>query len=366
MGYHYFDMTKRKDAIPTHNCWITVSREISKPAPKDNKKKCTREQLNEYNESVKKHKETILALESGHVLLNNRNIKPDNLSCIISYDVFGNSDSRIFRINPIQAIKTQEGYYSNEVYSIQEFNVISEIKSLEELIKQVNKDGDAFRFLWESLGYGICSNEGYRDKCLHIFEKCKELSETVPALTDLIYKKYDHYEKEARFSENNKNAKDLIDELLRRNLIVTHEEYESAYDALDAVLQMKWTDIALDLVKDCDDNDKEWVVKRNNGEIKRKLALLNDDKYIQKIIKLLNIKSDMITLKVEEDYDDGYETRTIEIKDFEKMSDIRTYLVQQYNVPFDKASGDINKIYLNGDDDEFYGYHFSIVAEDNE
>lgn len=363
MGYHYFDMTKRKDNMPTYNCWITVSKEILKPVTKDGKKKCTREQLNEYNESVKKHKETILALEHGHVLLNNRNINPDSLDNIISYDVFGNSDSRIFRINPIQAIKTQEGYYSSVVYSIQEFDVVSEIKSLEDLVKQTIKDGDDFRLLWASLKYGICSNDGYRDKCLYLFEKCKELSGTIPALTDLIYKKYDHYEKEARFDDDDENARGLIDELLMKNLIVRHREYESAYEPLDAVLRMRWTDIALDLVKDCSDGDKEWITKHNNGEIRKRLALLNDDKNIQEIIKLLNIKSDMIMLKVEEDYDDGYRTRTVETKEFEKMSDIRTYLIQKYNVSFSKASGNINEIYLNDEDDdvEFYGYHFSIV-----
>ncbi len=364
MGYNYIDLTKRKDEIPNHHCWLTVTREIPRPTPKDGKKKCSKEQIDDYNKITKKHMDTITALEDGHVLLNNRGVKPDDLHSVVSYNIFGNNNSRIFKISPIQVIKNQESYSSNVTYSVQEFDVVTEISSLDEFIKQVVNDGDTFRLLWQTFEYGTYGNEGYRDKCLYIFQKCKEVYGRIPSLTDLIYKKYNHYEHYARFDVGNKRAKELIDELVVSSLVKFTGEYESKYEPLDALLQMRWTDIALKVVQSFDGDDVNWIIKRNNGEIKKTLSLLNDDNDVQEIIKILNIQSDFITLKVEEDYDDGYCTRTIETKDFEKMSDLRTYLVKQYNVPFDKASGNINEIYINDDDNlDFYGYHFSIVGK---
>lgn len=50
---------------------------------------------------------------------------------------------------------------------------------------------------------------------------------------------------------------------------------------------------------------------------------------------------------VEEDTDDGYITREVERTTFTDMGVLRSYLITEYKMPFDKASGELDYVYWN-------------------
>lgn len=363
MGYNYLTLTKRNDEIPTKNCWISFTREINKPIPENGKKHCTKEVLNEYNNTVKHHKETMNLLESGHVLLHNRSCSPDSLHDLVSglFNGNGKLKSRWFRIEPLQNITTREGFYTRASYQISEFDVTCEVKNENDVINQVIKDNDKDEFLFEVFDYGRFGNEGYRERAIEIFNECKLLSKTNPKLSDMVYEKFDHYEKTPRYRADDKNVHELALYLLDKGLVDLIGEYESVTDLFNVLLGMKWNDIALRVIEylneHTEDYEKQWIIKDKN--ICKKLSLMNDDKNVQRIMSMLDIKSDLITLVVKADYDDGYSKRIIETVDFEDMNTLRSYLVTKYKVPFDMASKDIDKIWMDEESD-FYGYHFRI------
>jgi hypothetical protein len=367
MGYNYLTLTKRKDEIPTKNCWISFTKEISKPTPENGKKHCTKEVLNQYNETVKHHKETMDILESGHVLLHNRSCEPDSLHNLVS-DLFhenGELKSKWFRIEPLQNISKKESYTSRCSYQISEFDIVSEVKNTNDVINQVIKDDDTDEFLYEVFGYGQYSNERYRERAIEIFNICNIASKTKPKLSDMVYEKFDHYEKLPRYRADNKGSHELALYLLDNGLLDLIGEYDLIENLFNVLLCMKWTDIALRVIEYINnhtelDYEKQWII--NDKEICKKISLMNDDANIQKIMSMLNIKSDLITLVVKEDIDDGYDERIVETVNFEDMNSLRSYLVTKYKVPFDMACKDVDKIWMD-EDSEFYGYHFRIDEE---
>ena len=76
------------------------------------------------------------------------------------------------------------------------------------------------------------------------------------------------------------------------------------------------------------------------------------------ILKLLGMTSNVLTLIVEEDYDDGYSTREVKRKEFSDMGELRSYLIIEYKMPFEMASKDIDDLYW-GD------YTFNVEQKEN-
>ena len=85
---------------------------------------------------------------------------------------------------------------------------------------------------------------------------------------------------------------------------------------------------------------------------------MTDDSNAKEILKLLGMTSNVLTLIVEEDYDDGYRTREVERKEFSDMRELRSYLITEYKMPFEMASKDINDLYWDD-------YTFNVEQKEN-
>ena len=106
-----------------------------------------------------------------------------------------------------------------------------------------------------------------------------------------------------------------------------------------------------------------WKIKvvneiKKNQFIKPLLSEMTDDSNAKEILKLLGMTSNVLTLIVEEDYDDGYSTREVKRKEFSDMGELRSYLIIEYKMPFEMASKDIDDLYW-GD------YTFNVEQKEN-
>lgn len=104
-------------------------------------------------------------------------------------------------------------------------------------------------------------------------------------------------------------------------------------------------------------NSLEEEIKKNQF-IKSLLSEMTDDSNAKEILKLLGMTSNVLTLIVEEDYDDGYCTREVERKEFSDMGELRSYLITEYKMPFEMAGKDINDLYWDD-------YTFNIEQKEN-
>ena len=97
---------------------------------------------------------------------------------------------------------------------------------------------------------------------------------------------------------------------------------------------------------------------KKNQFIKSLLSEMTDDSNAKEILKLLGMTSNVLTLIVKEDYDDGYRTREVERKEFSDMGELRSYLITEYKMPFEMASKDINDLYWDD-------YTFNVEQKEN-
>ena len=82
----------------------------------------------------------------------------------------------------------------------------------------------------------------------------------------------------------------------------------------------------------------------------------SSDKHVKMIIDILGIKLSGVTLTVK-DYNND---KIIETKVFDNIGEIKTYLVKNYNVPFDEiVNKDICDIVVDDEDREM-GYSFEV------
>lgn len=127
---------------------------------------------------------------------------------------------------------------------------------------------------------------------------------------------------------------------------------------IERLLRLKWFDFALEVINHVVGNDEIVNEIKKNQFIKPLLSEMTDDSNAKEILKLLGMTSNVLTLIVEEDYDDGYSTREVKRKEFSDMGELRSYLIIEYKMPFEMASKDIDDLYW-GD------YTFNVEQKEN-
>ena len=74
MAFNYISTSPRHDEIPDNMKYIFITKDYPKPTPKDGKKKCTKEQIKEYDNVMDKRKQMFDMLDSGHYDIGNSSV----------------------------------------------------------------------------------------------------------------------------------------------------------------------------------------------------------------------------------------------------------------------------------------------------
>lgn len=350
MGYYYLDVTKRNvEDFPSNLKYLCIVEPV-KPAREAGKKTISNEQREKYNEEMTKYKNTIAAFESGHVNVFNNKVRTDDiLDFGIDY-LFSGYCARMFYIKPIQSEKDRHG-----AAFVSEFDVVSEIKNEDDLLKLVVSNHDSAEFIAKVFEQGCYSDEGYKERSIEIIEKLNKLRaehdyDCCECLNNLI-KDDDPWIPGAKKLPS--KAYDLVIELLERELITLTNEDDVKWELVKRLLQLNWIDLALKVLQDSTTTCEDLVIIKANKGISKMLTQLTDNRDAREIIDLLGLKTSIVTLVVEEEYDNDalIKAETIE---FANMNKLRAYLVTEYDIPFDIAAGDITDLY-------YKGYHFYLI-----
>ena len=369
MGYYCLPIepsVARQQDFPTKLCWVLITKDYPKPSPRDGKKKLTKEQTDEYNQMISKRNKMVKTLESGHYNCFN---SPINGNDIMSESniMFDDSKYYIYRIKPTSSNAYKTDRYSNTMeYKVYEFDVLNRCDTKEELLSQLNKDNNLVEFMREVLDKGKYTNNGYHDTCIKWFKYCYENFLTFKmGLKDIVFSKYNSYETYARYDKDENNMEKLILEMIDMELInIWKEEYGYHTDVFSALIHSNWFELADKYIHYLIDNNiydnisDEIKSSKEFEVIKSTLKINSENEHVKNIIKTLNYVEECVTLKVFKDSDYDYDDKLIETKEFKTIVDVRSYLIKQYNVPFDVASGDITELYF--EDEHYNSYKFIV------
>lgn len=359
MGYYHFPLEKRNASNFASSCKYIIMSKPNKPTPENGKKKVTAEQNKEYREKTEKYEKCIAALESGHVNLYNNKIKTDCTDEFAVRMLFEGIPeyNRVFYIEPLQS--EQDAYCK---YYVSEFRVEKEIKTADELLENIVKHYDYFNLENEIFRNGTLGNHGYKEKAFEILDKLNKMTKSKHFLCDMIHPFDSGYSLDpARVTSfyDLKKAHDYAKELIDSGIVQLNNIPNSYLGRfVERLLRLKWSDFALEVINHVVGNDEVINEIKKNQFIKPLLSEMTDDSNAKEILKLLGMTSNVLTLIVEEDYDDGYGTREVERKEFSDMGELRSYLITEYKVPFEMASKDIDDLYWND-------YTFNVEQKEN-
>lgn len=359
MAYYHFPLEKRNASNFSSSCKYIIMSKPNKPTPENGKKKVTAEQNKKYKEDTIKYEECITTLESGYVNLYNNKIKAD---CTDEFAVRMLFDgiperNRIFYIEPLQS--EQDAYCK---YYVSEFRVEKEIKTADELLENIVKHYDYFNLEDKIFYNGTLGNSGYKEKAFEILDKLNKMTKSKHYLCDMIHPFDSGYSFDpARVTSfyDLKKTHDYAKELINTGIVQLHDTPNSYLGRfIERLLRLKWSDFALEVINHVTGNDEIINEIKKNQFIKPLLSEMTDDSNAKEILKLLGMTSNVLTLIVEEDYDDRYSTREVERKEFSDMGELRSYLITEYKVPFEMASKDIDDLYWND-------YTFNVEQKEN-
>lgn len=346
MAFYYLNLDKKNERnFPSKLKYMVIARP-QKPQPDNGKKRLSRDQLDNYNELTIKYKKTIDALESGHVNMENNKKETSDITKLLTDILFDGIDDtyRIFYINPTES---EKGWKSDKYY-VSEFDVKKELKTPEEVMDQVIEDYDYFDIVGEIFENGLSKNEGYKEAS---FGWIKYLHEKVGDifLEDII-KLPNYYDGcFTRQFYDAKIAHDYAKELIDNGYVkLNHDVYCYYHTLVERLLRLGWTDYALEVLKDDNMTDEGLEQIRNRKTTINVLSNLIKDENTKEIFSILGIKSNIFTLNVKEN---NYYAENVERKEFSEIGDLRSYLITQYHLPFEIASGNLNDLY--NDDYEF-------------
>jgi len=361
MAIYSLPLEKNNVDIPPEFCYLVLKQysedDFIKPQQDKNKptkKKLTSQELKDKKDAIIKQKDTINQLDTGYCNLHNR--KHDLETILNSFFIshLDNSNCLIYKIQPLASYKNKSGYSYNDRYEVSEFNVLTKFNNKEEVINQIYKDGLLRKFasvLFNSLSY---VNEGYDLKLYKYFEYFKNtFSDYDISLSDIVLS-----------NKNKFNGKD-INELVKRNIrylfknnLVKCFREDDYYkeELITLLIECRLFEIALQCVKLLEEYNIKSLL--NDKEFDKVLRKWSTDKHVKMIIDILGIKLSGVTLVVK-DYD-SESNIIVETKLFDNIGEIKTYLVKNYNVPFEEiANKDICDIVAK-DEEEGMRYEFEV------
>jgi len=359
MAIYSLPLEKNNVDIPPEFCYLVLKQysedDFIKPQQDKNKptKKLTSQELKDKKESILKQQNTINKLDSGYCNLHNRKHDLETILSSFFISHLDNSNCLIYKIQPLASYKNKSGYSYNDKYETSEFNVLTKFNNKEEVINQIHKDGLLRNFasvLFNSLSY---VNEGYDLKLYKYFEYFKNtFSDYDISLSDIVLSNKNKFN-----SKDNELVKTNIRYLFENNLVKCFREDDYYKEELITLLiECGLSKIALQCVKLLEEyNIKSLLIDKNFDKVLRKWS---NDKYVKMIIDILGIKLSGVTLTVK-DYDNEY-IKIIETKVFDNIGEVKTYLVKNYNVPFDEiVNKDICDI-ISYNENENITYRFEI------
>lgn len=344
----YFETKKQnlKD-YPSNKKYVCIAEPI-RPTPENGKKRLSAEQKKKYEADMEQYKECIKLLESGHVNIYNNSIEPEdseNFATKMLYDGIPER-YRLFRINPIQSRKIYERYSQDRIV-LSEFEIEKEIKTADELLDILVDNYDYFSIENQIFKEGTYAN--HRERAFKVFKNlCDKTKDKY--LEDLIHEYCPYFGGEVSVHSyyDNQDAHDFAKQLMDLGYVnLYYEKSTHIWLYIVRLLKLKWTDFALEVIKAFENNQEQIKEIRENKQVQDLLSYMTDDSNVKEIIKLLNINTNKLILVVKEDIDDGYDEREVEIKEFNDMGELRSYLITEYKMPFDIASKDIDDTYWN-------------------
>ena len=357
MAIYSLPLEKNNVNIPPEYCYLVLkqySEDDFKPQKDKNKptKKLTSQELKDKKESILKQQNTIKQLDTGYCNLHNRKHDLETILSSFFVPYLDDDNCLIYKIQPLASYKNRTGYNPRDKYEISEFNVLIKFNSKEEVINQIHKDGLLRKFasvLFDSLSY---VNKGYDLKLYKYFEYFKNtFIDYDISISDIVLSNKNKFNKKDIYEI----VKTNIRYLLENDLIKCFREEDYYKEELITLLiECGLSEIALQCVKLLE----EYNIKNllNDKEFDRVLKKWSNDKHVKMIIDILGIKLSGVTLTVK-DYNND---KIIETKVFDNIGEIKTYLVKNYNVPFDEiVNKDICDIVVDDEDREM-GYSFEV------
>ena len=352
MSYYCINTEPRQDEIPANMRYIFITKEYPKPTPKDGKKKCTKEQNDQYKEMMDKRAQMFAMLDSGHYDIGNASIEvrpfTDGLSGFL-----GSEKDFIYKIKPINSCKNYERYFRKETYNVSKFDVKKRIDNIYELIDDLSDSiyyADLFHCIFDRGHYG---NEGYREYSIKLFEYAKEkYPDKKIYLSDCIKNVLRSYDRDGRYKKEPR-MEEYVSELLSSGLVELTKELDDQDDTIKNLIIANWFNIAVDYIRAIPE-DLRYLYLPDVKKCESAMSVLrenSDKEVVKQIISLLKVEDMCVVLTVlsEDDWDDE---RTIETKTFKDMNEVRSYVIQKYSVPFERACLDVES--WRGENDEWF------------
>ena len=343
-----------------------ILKKPSKPTPPTGKTRIKPEDKKEYEEQLEKYNKSLQMLESGYVNLYNNRISTDDSDKFAAYYLVNGipEDTKIFHINPLQSVEDRSHYQVRPLVS--EFDVQKEIKTSDELLDVILENYDYFDLLPQIFELGIVNDFVNKDKALKVLNQIKTYTKDVIMLDDLIKSSddvdYRPFQKaKIRCLCFYEGTHEYVEHLIQAGVVEIVKDNCSSNSSryLERLIGLNWTDFALFLAKKTIINNADRDEFKANKYLIDLLLEKSEDSSVREILKLLGIKTIVATLVVkkydEYTYEEGYDI--YEQVNFTDMGALRSYLITEYKVPFDKASGDIND--LQWDD-----YIFTVINKE--
>jgi len=349
MSYYSLPLERRTVKVPEENCYLVIHKygddylQIKDGKMLDKKNKLSAQELKEKKENLVKQETTIRQLATGYYNLFNNKIQLETIFDSWFTGYLDNSNVLIYKIKPLASNEVYNSYYtSDKKYEVSEFNVVSQLKTKEEVIDQIYKDGLLKEFsakMFDNLSYG---NEGYNLKLYSYFEYIKKTyPEFKISISDIVLNPNDykhpirsHFGKKDTYDITRTNVRYLLD----NDLVVYFKEGDYYISELIiGLLDSGLYDVAYNCVKLLSDYDRNNLIKSKDLDLI--LRKWSTNEYVKEIIKFLNITLSGVTLTVSNCNDDGYD-HILETKMFNNIAEVKTYLIKEYDVPFEKIAND--------------------------
>lgn len=354
MAYNCLSIKPKQENISDDMKYIFITRNYPKPTPENGKKKCTREQINRYNEMMNDRKKMFEMLDSGHYDIGNSKIELYSFTRDLSSFLGSDEKYYIYKINPINANKTYERYGSGENYFVSKFNVEKRIETVQELIDDLSDSiyyADLFHTIFDRGHYG---NEGYREYSVELFEYAKNnYPDKKIYLSDCIRRVLHSYDHDGRYS-NEPRIEEYAQMLLDNFYIELTQDWDYQNDTVKNLIRANWFNIAKDYILAIPDDLRDSYL-RDIKKDERTMSILraNSDKdVVKEIVSLLKVEDMCVVLKVIK-YCEWFDEEEIkETKTFKDMNEVRSYVIREYSVSFEDAIKDIGQ--WRGKDEESF------------
>ena len=339
MAYNSIDFKPRTEKIADNMKYFFVTKEYAYPTTTNGKKKCTKEQLSDYNKMIDSRKEMFSKLEIGNIVdMGNKYLKMEDV-CNQIHWIIDKCEYSIYKIEPNNAMKYSERYASSDEIRVSSFKIVKRMETIEELLDDLSTSlycEDAFNQIFNSCRYKSLQNRGIE---LFKYFKEKYSNDNKIYLSTILFNDLHRYDKHARYGLNDKYVEEYAQELYSNGLIELMREYEDHELIINQLILSGWFKFALDYINSVKSLDYGNTYFKN-GLNKDSLQVIKehtDDKYVVEIIKVLNILDIGLTLVIKEYIDDGYNDRIIEKKIFNDINKAREYVIRQYNITFESA-----------------------------